>query len=185
MSKILGVVLTAFMYFGIAGCGDSTPLPTQASASSASASGPTSSAAAYTETSAAFVPIPPAELSHTVQIASCNVDQINGQPANGVPLDHMGAGTFSGWVADGSTKTVPSTLHVLLLGARDFALAAKTGKLRSDVASGTGIPAFANSGFQVNADMDGVPIGDYGVALSFERPGGTALCKPNVRVSVQ
>jgi hypothetical protein len=141
--------------------------------------------AAYAATSAAFTPISPAELVHSVQVASCNVDQINGQPADGVPLDHMGTGVFSGWAADSTSQTVPSKVLVLLLGARDFAVSAGTGELRKDVAAGTGVPAFGASGFRVQADMDAVPVGEYRVAMTYAAGGKQLLCNTTVRVSVQ
>lgn len=185
MSKICGVAI-AVMCMAITGCGDSTPIPAQSGASlPGTASTPTARAEAYAASSAAFLPISPAELANSVQISSCNVDQVNGQPANGVPLDHMGTGTLSGWAADGVTRTVPSNLRVLLLGARNFAVPAKTGELRRDVAAGTGVPAFVTSGFKVNADMDAVPVGEYRVAMLYDGGGKQLLCNTDVKLSVQ
>lgn len=115
----------------------------------------------------------------------CNLDKVSDQIADNAPVDHIGVARFSGWAADTETGMVPRKVQLILMGARDYAVEADTGGSRPDVAAGLDVPAFASSGFLVNAQMSAVPVGDYKVALVYQTSGDRLICMPNVTVSVQ
>src|SRR6185437_16987145 len=89
----------------------------------------------------AFGAISNATLSRAALTGGCGLDEVNSQPADGVPLDHTGQGVFEGWAAEHETRSVPRTIWIVLVGAQDFAARTSTGVERDDVASGTGVPA--------------------------------------------
>lgn len=176
-----GRTLATLASLTLSGCGNAIP---QAPASGIPYS-PAAQADAPVIPNSTFVAIPDGMLSRAASTGSCGMDMVNNQPANGVPLDHAGQGVFEGWAAERETHSVPRTVWIVLTGTQDFAAPAATGVERGDVASGTGVPAFATSGFRVNVDMDAVPVGEYGVAILYSNPGKQRLCNTNVKVSVQ
>lgn len=182
---IARVPVLAILMGALLGCGNSVP---DRQASAANSEAKRTAAQRYAGSSTEFAEVSPQDLSQALRIGSCNVDLVNGQRAFlGVPLDHTGMAILDGWAADGSgTNAVPRVVRVVLTGATgDFAVSARTGITRADVVSGTGDPAYANSGFKVKADMDGVPVGDYGVGILMQDAGVSRYCTTKARVSVQ
>jgi hypothetical protein len=140
----------------------------------------------YPPATTAFIGIDAKQLVRDAdRVGSCSVDTVNGQAARGAALDHLGTGSFQGWVGDRASGTVPSVVKVILIGATDYAVSAKTGLRRPDVASVTKVPAFVGSGFKVVADMSAVPIGDYRVALAYKIGDEKVICGTDASLSVQ
>lgn len=134
----------------------------------------------------AFEPVAPGKLAKAKQVGDCNVDSVNGQIAsNGAPLDHQGAGQFAGWLGDRVSGKAPPDFQLVLTGASDYAVKGVTGAARPDVASATGVPGFATSGYQLNASMSAVPVGSYGVTLVYQIMGEQMACATKVHVTVE
>lgn len=136
--------------------------------------------------SSSFEQIPHEEFAQAKQVGDCNVDTVNGLVAsNGAPLDHRGTGAFAGWVGDRASKKVPPTFQLVLIGANDYAAQGTTGVPRPDVASATGIPSFSTAGYQMNANISGVPVGKYGVTIVYSVDGKHMACATKVQITVE
>lgn len=140
----------------------------------------------YNPVTGTFEPVAASEFANAKQVGDCNVDQVNGQVTSTLAaLDHRGTGQFIGWLGDRASGKVPPSFQLILTGARDYAVKGETGKFRPDVASGSGVKAFATSGYQLNAVMSDVGIGSYGVTLVYAMGGVQVACVTNVHVAVQ
>ena len=136
--------------------------------------------------SAMFSPVPAAMLDGARDTGDCNVDKINGQVAQGMAVDHMGGAVFTGWAGDRLTNTVPAVVEVVLAGATgDYRASGNSGNPRPDVATAQNVPAYATSGFGVDASMYRVPIGEYGILLAYRIGTQWVECRTNVRISVE
>jgi len=136
--------------------------------------------------SAMFSPVPAAMLDGARDTGDCNVDKINGQVAQGMAVDHMGGAVFTGWAGDHLTHTVPAVVEVVLAGATgDYRASGNSGNPRPDVATAQNVPAYATSGFGVDASMYRVPIGEYGIFLAYRIGTQWVECRTNVRISVE
>lgn len=136
--------------------------------------------------SAMFSPVPAAMLDGARDTGDCNVDKINGQVAQGMAVDHMGGAVFTGWAGDHLTNTVPAVVEVVLAGATgDYRASGNSGNPRPDVATAQNVPAYATSGFGVDASMYRVPIGEYGIFLAYRIGTQWVECRTNVRISVE
>ncbi len=134
----------------------------------------------------AFVPIGADELAKiTRTVPDCNLDSIDGKPAEGAVLDHATKAIFSGWSADGANHSVPAYVRLVLKGVRDYAVQTGTGYLRLDVAQSTKQPAFANSGYTVQADLSAVAPGQYSIVILQPAVGQTISCTPGKQVTVR
>jgi len=135
---------------------------------------------------APFSPVPATTLDGARSTGDCNVDKIDGQTAQGMAVDHLGGAVFTGWAGDHLTHVVPAVVHVVLVGAAAAYWAeGNTGRPRPDVAEARKLPAYARSGFDVSASIDGVPIGDYGIFLAYRTGTEWIKCRTNVRISVE
>lgn len=135
---------------------------------------------------ASFAPVPAGEPGKARSTGDCNVDKINGQIAQGMAVDHLGGAILTGWAGDHLTHAVPATVSVVLVGATgDYWALGKSGSPRPDVAAAQKVPAYAASGFRVDANMYRVPIGDYGIFLAFRIDTQWIQCRTNVRISVE
>lgn len=167
---VLALVLT--------GCGHSTP-------ESASVGRPIPT---YTPTTGAFAGVPTAQLRQQNQaaVASCNLDEINGQPAASTPsLSRMSAATFTGWAADLESGSVPANIKLVLQGANDYLVTTTTGMSRQDVADANKAPAFVNAGYSVTAGLSAVPVGQYKVVVLFDSGSKHLRCVTDKKVSIQ
>jgi len=136
--------------------------------------------------SALFSPVPATTLNGARDTGDCNVDKINGQTAQGMALDHLGGAVFTGWAGDHLTHFVPAVVEVVLAGASgDYWVSGNSGSARPDVAEAQKVPAYAASGFGVDASMYRVPIGEYGIFLAYRIGAQWVECRTNVRVSVE
>lgn len=135
---------------------------------------------------AVFSPAPATTLDGARSTGDCNVDKINGQTALGMAVDHMGSAIFTGWAGDHLTHAVPAVVAVVLAGAAgDYWASGNSGSARPDVAKAQKVPAYATSGFNVDANMYRVPIGEYGVFLAYRIGTQWVECRTNVQVSVE
>lgn len=175
------VVLVAGLALVLAACHNGPPdLSTTETSASPATSNP------YNPVTGSFEPITAGELAKAKQVGDCNVDSVNGQVAsNGAPLDHQGTGQFSGWLGDRASGKTPPDFQLVLTGASDYAVKGTTGASRPDVASATGMPGFATSGYQLNANMSAVPVGSYGVTLVYQIKGEPMACATKVHVTVE
>jgi hypothetical protein len=135
---------------------------------------------------APFSPVPARALHGARSTGDCNVDKINGQTAQGMAVDHLGSAVFTGWVGDHLTHAVPAVVEVVLAGAiGDYWASGNSGRSRPDVAKAQKVPAYAMSGFDVDASVYRVPIGEYGVSLAYQIGTEWVECQTNVRISVE
>lgn len=167
--SVLALVLT--------GCGHSTP-------ESANVGGPIPT---YTPTTGAFAGVPTAQLQQNqVAVASCNLDEINGQPAASTPsLSRTSAATFTGWAADLESGSVPANIKLVLQGANDYLVTTTTGMSRQDVADANKAPALVNAGYSVTAGLSAVPVGQYKVVVLFDSGSKHLRCVTDKKVSIR
>ena len=131
-------------------------------------------------------PVPAATLGGARDTGDCNVDKINEQTAQGMAVDHLGGAVFTGWAGDHLTHAVPTVVEVVLVGASgDYWASGNSGSSRPDVAKAQKVPAYAKSGFSVDANMYRVPIGEYGIFLAYRIGTQWVECRTNVRISVE
>lgn len=171
-SVVLALLAASGMTLVLAGCGDSYPLPESSSASPASPP-----LAAYAATNGVFkevAPVNPAPAA--VAAEKCNLDAVNGAPAGSNPLTRGSQALFAGWAASGDAKAVPATVEIVLHGAHDYAVTARTGAPRPDVASANGAPALAQAGYAIHAGLGVVPAGSYQVVLRYSADGKAWRC---------
>ena len=184
---VLGIACVAF---ALSGCGNSTPEP---AAPPVSSNAP-AVAVAPSPAPVAAVPASPAQgafATLSAQVASaaarngpdCNLDAIDGKPPG--LIARTSRPLFLGWAADSATKSVPPSVMLVLKGAQDFAVQAPTGYPRNDVAQATKQPAFARSGFSVQADLAAVTPGQYSVTILEPVGGQTIACSPGKQITVQ
>ncbi|MER3547245.1 MAG: hypothetical protein C4338_06430 [Rhodanobacteraceae bacterium] len=183
--RIRTMTLAMIAALGLAGCGDSTPIP--AAPSSAPAPAATSRSPNAAALAAAFAPLPAGEIDKASRAdPDCNLDVVDGKPAGSVPLARGSSPVFSGWAADGASKSVPPTITLVLKGAQDFAVQAATGAPpREDVAAITKVPAFRASGYAIKADLSAVPAGQYSIVILEQAGGKRISCTPGKRVTIQ
>lgn len=175
------VVIVSSFAMLLAACHSGPP-----DSSTLNASAVATAASSQTPVSGSFERISHDEFAHAEQVGDCNVDTVNGLVASsGAPLDHRGTGEFAGWVGDRASKQVPPTFKLVLTGAQDFAAQGTTGVARPDVASATGVPAFATAGYQMNASVAGVPVGKYGITVVYSVQGKQMACATKVQVTVE
>lgn len=133
-----------------------------------------------------FSPVPEVALDGARDTGDCNVDKINGQIAQGMAVDHLGGAVFTGWAGDHLTHAVPVVVEVVLAGASgDYWASGNSGSSRPDVAAAQKVPAYATSGFDVDASMSRVPIGGYGIFLAYRIGTRWVECRTDVRISVE
>lgn len=171
-SVVLALLAASGMTLVLAGCGDSYPLPESSSASPASPP-----LAAYAATNGVFkevAPVNPAPAA--VAAEKCNLDAVNGAPAGSNPLTRGSQALFAGWAASGDAKAVPATVEIVLHGAHDYAVTARTGAPRPDVASANGAPALAQAGYAIHAGLGVVSAGSYQVVLRYSADGKAWRC---------
>lgn len=188
----LVIPLVAVLPLALAGCGNSTPLPSSAPATAPASNGPAASthaapaAVASAPAAGAFAEIDAAMLQRPARAtANCNLDAVDGKQAGSAPVPHAGSAVFSGWAGDTVTGTVPKDVQLVLVGARDYAVTTPTGQPRGDVAAAQQLAAFATSGYVVKANLAAVPPGDYGVTLLYSVAGQALRCATTVKLSVQ
>lgn len=189
----------------LAGCGDSHPLPQSpsaasgpASASTAPAATPapgltqthaTSAAPAYVSAAGAFAPAATAMAGNAARVVDdCNVDSIDGKPIEGVSLARTSGAVFAGWAADSATSAVPNQVRLVLKnihGGQDFAVEIATGEARPDVAQVRKVPAFATSGWSVDANLSAVAPGRYDTVLHYRIGGKPVTCDPHHAVTIR
>lgn len=189
MRKFAGVfLLPVAVVLLISGCGDSHPLSQSQPAASASASSPANATTAYVPASGAFAPDSsalPGSAAHVVD--DCNVDSIDGKPIDGASLARTSRAAFAGWAADSATGAVPKRVQLVLkgVGSGDFAVEVATGEQRPDVAQVRKNPAFAASGWSVQADLSAVAPGKYETVLTYRIDGKPVTCNPHHTVTIR
>lgn len=187
--------LSAGLMLLLAGCGDSHPIATPTSATvaaeparSAAVAGatPGRAAAAYVPATGAFAVAAEDVLSQPSEPSGkCNLDAVAGAPAGSKPLPHGGSALFAGWAGANDGAAVPAAVTIVLYGAQNFAVQASTGAPRPDVAAANHMPALANSGYAVNANMAAVTAGSYKVELRFKAEGKVWRCESTHAVTVE
>ena len=180
LNRAFSVVLVSGLALVLAACHNGPPGSTTVEPASPATANP------YNPVTGAFESVAVDELAKAKQAGDCNVDSVNGQVAsNGAPLDHRGTGQFAGWLGDHASGKAPPDFQLVLTGASDYAVKGTTGASRPDVASATGMPGFATSGYQLNANMSAVPVGSYGVTLVYQIKGEPMACATKVHVTVE
>lgn len=133
-----------------------------------------------------FERVPAGTLSAARAVQSCSVDTINNGSGRDAALSSVGGALFDGWAAeDGTDGQPPHDIRIVLIGVGSYWVEGHTGLPRPDVAAAYHAPDLADSGFSVPADMYGVPIGQYGVAVAHRGSDGWRVCRTSLQVSVQ
>lgn len=181
MKTVPGIAFASVLALGLAACHHGPPDSSTIEPATLSPD-----ANPYNPVTGTFEPVVASEFAKAKRVGDCNVDKVNGQVTNtAAPLDRRGTGQFIGWLGDRASGKVPPAFQLILTGARDYAVKGDTGASRPDVASGTGVKAFATSGYQLNAALPAVPVGSYGITLVYHMGGAQFACATNVHVSVQ
>ena len=178
----------------LSGCGNTDhppqPQPQPSMPAPASPANASSTAAAvYAPASGAFAPESSALPGNGARVVDdCNVDSVDGKPVDGASLARESSAEFAGWAADSATGTVPKHVRLVLRGTRgsgDFAMEIATGEARPDVAQARKTPAFAASGWAVQADLSAVAPGKYDTALLYRINGKPVTCDPHHAVTIR
>lgn len=118
---------------------------------------------------------------------ACALDTINEiapatAPAN---VETGGMARFIGWVSD-AERQAPASFRIVLEGATMHTVEAKPGGVvgRPDVARALRSPALVDAGFNVVAELRGVPLGNYAVWLLLEDQAQAWRCNTPARVTV-
>lgn len=157
--------------FALAACGQSGQQPADSSAL------PPSPAAVAAPVPAGSVQPIPASVAASAELSgqACSLDTIDGNYAAQVSLDKSKPHAFRGWLENNLQKP-PGAFQIVLVGAQDFGLPAKTGHPRPDVASGQNNPALADAGFDVSVSLDSLPSGKYAVRFLMQTDGKAYWC---------
>jgi hypothetical protein len=173
-STIAASISSCVLVLMLAGCGDSTPLPADAAATSN-----------YTPSSGAFAAISASSSAGARTVNTCNLDAVNGKPASSEPLSHASTATFSGWAAADGSDNAPAGVQLVLKGAQDYAVNAATGMPRPDVANANKHPGWAAAGYSVIADLSAVAPGSYTPVLEFSVDGKPMQCTTQHKLTIQ
>lgn len=109
----------------------------------------------------------------------CALDAVNGQPGPEVRVPAGGRVMFGGWLATAELQLPQGALLVLGNGAQSHSAPMASGAPRPDVAAALGSEALANSGFNLDVDLAGVPAGSYQLVAVLD-PTTSAHCPLNV-----
>ena len=154
----------------------STPTSTPAPTPSALPAGPVAFSAAA----------PPALSAPSHIEGGCAIDLVDEKVATEVVTVKGGATVkIAGWAADPATGAVPPFVFVELAGKRTFYAAAARGPKRPDVAKALGLPELVDAGFDLVADLSGVPAGTYAVQIDQVSTAGAAFtCNARRKIKV-
>lgn len=129
---------------------------------------------------------PPSFTRNVRATGSCSIDQVNGvKVGNTIELGGHQGFEAEGWAADAVAGVLPSYIWMTLAnGKQFFNVGARMGRHRPDVAAATGKPGLAKAGYRLVASGDGIPAGDYQMALVWSDPTGWFSCdlRPTLRV---
>lgn len=144
-----------------------------------------STAAAPATTSGAPVPQELDEQARQVELKPshlCNLERIGNDLLNSstayVPADASNI-VLRGWMGDEASKGIPQNPVVMfkLIGTgRAWQLPITQNVKRDDVARDTGSATLAQSGFEANANVAGLPVGTYRMLLVSDRDGSRYSC---------
>jgi hypothetical protein len=126
-------------------------------------------------------------------VASCHIDTLSGggQERQGGLLQLGRDQPFfaAGWVATPAEDAVPVTVSLRLLAEGSpgdiWEYVVPTGGDRTDVAEFKGKPVLATSGFTIDADTAGMPIGIYHAYLAFEHEGKAYSCNGGDKIVIE
>ena len=146
---------------------------------------------AQTSVRSTFSSVRPAALigANSVATRACAADKINeSEPAALVTVAQASSLSIVGWALDDAAGTVPAEVFVELAsdkgGGPFYAAAARLTK-RPDVAKAHGNAAFENSGYDLAADLAGVPLGIYSVRVVQPVAAGVLTCDTNRKVEIR
>lgn len=94
-----------------------------------------------------------------------------------VPAAASGSTHLAGFFIDPKDQPAGNFEIVLKGESKNFSIPAKTGWDRSDVAEFFKLPQLANSGYDVNVDLSGVPDGKYKIDYMADRGGTRYFCE--------
>ena len=140
----------------------------------------------------------PIQLSHEERkapldaVTTCNLERGAGAVFSHTPMDVgsvKGQVSFSGWVADESSRHVPPIVDIRLVaidGSHAWRVPASTGLERNDIVSLLGgDTAFSRAGFSTEANLGELPPGTYRLYLVFDSAGALRVCDNGRAVVVQ
>lgn len=134
-----------------------------------------------------------AQLTAGDPVASCHIDSLSGggrEREGGIlQLGRDQPFFAAGWVATPAEDAVPNTVSLRLLAEGSpgdvWEFVVPTGGDRSDVAEFKGKPVLATSGFSIDADTTGMPIGIYHAYLAFEHAGKAYSCNGGDKIAIE
>ena len=112
------------------------------------------------------------------RVGSCALDRVGNADADAAFALTAGEPLLAeGWVADTGRGALPKVAWLVLQGERgDFHVAVELGYSRPDVAEALGKRALAKSGYHVQASTQGLPSGDYRIAVHSADRAGLLTC---------
>lgn len=170
MNKKLALV-SSLATFALAACGQSGQQP------ASSATQPSSPAEVTTPVSAGSVQsVLASDISAaTLSGQACSLNTIDGNYMTQVDVEKGGIHVFRGWLESNEQKSA-GEFRIVLVGAQDFGLPAKTGVPRPDVASALKNPALGDAGFNISVNLDSLPSGKYAVRFLMQGDNKSYWC---------
>lgn len=184
----LKTALTLSVALVLAGCGErpaSTPLPT-APAAQGEAPAATGPQFAVSEDGAAIMALAPratCSLENVVDLGT-QAPSPGGEP-NTYRASRSANYRLIGFATDSEAGTVPTGLQLFLHGPQSYALDAKGGLERPDVAAFFKKPSLANAGYQADAGFANVQPGRYDVFVVNTFGGDRVLCPTHQAIIVE
>lgn len=114
---------------------------------------------------------------------ACSLDDVNGLK-EAILATKGKSSIWSGYLIDPFDAPAGDFL-IVLKGATNIAIPAKTGAPRPDVAEYFGRPALGSAGFRSSTKMERVPSGTYSVIFVLKRDGRDYFCESGKEITVE
>lgn len=140
---------------------------------------------AHIEPSAAAVAVAPDLLRGATVSALCSFDSAGEKYVQGtLAMDRARPVRLRGWFADAGHAAIGTFRLVLAGNAATWALPARTGAPRPDVADYFHDPRMGTAGFDQLSDLSTVPPGDYRIVLLSDGSGRPVACDSGKRLAL-
>jgi hypothetical protein len=141
---------------------------------------------AHGEPPADAVAVAPDLLRGATVSTLCSFDSAGEEYVQGkVAIDRARAVRLRGWFADPGHAAIGAFRLVLAGDAATWALPARTGAPRPDVADYFHDPRMGTAGFDQLSDLSAVPPGDYRIVLLSDGSGRPVACDSGKRLALQ
>lgn len=136
----------------------------------------------------------PAAVLSAPQFDVCSLENVRsvsdnssnpGDAVNTWSVEKGEAYTLDGFAADRVRGNVPKVIRLLLVGKKVFAVTAKTGVERPDVASYFTWGSFLRAGYSCEVAFDDVAPGDYQVLVAQSEGSSTLVCRTFQTITIR